>query len=147
MTLDSKQAMQTFPYVGAYTVTSPTGLAGNNYPDNGAGATTTTVGNAHWTDLGLAAGEFEVEVVGIILAPGCTAIITELMGTGTAHYFLAGKANQEQTLGGTTAITGTSNPWGYQFAPGAGMRFRDGFKFTLSGAGGTMIYKIHTLRP
>jgi len=143
MALGTKPIAITAPQYGAFTVTSIVGQAGNNYPDTGAGASTTTAGNAHWEDLGLAVDEFEVEILAIIMAPGCTAILTELLGTGVAHYFVSGKANQEQTIGSTTAITGTSNPWGYQFAPGAGPRFRGGFKYTLSGAGGTIMYRIH----
>lgn len=139
---DTRTIAKSAPFVGSYTVTSPIGLAGNNYPDNGRGATTSTVGNAHWTDLGLTAGQFEVEITMIILATGCTLTLTELAAGATAHYFQGG-ATAAQANDTGTEVLGSGESGVFPFPPGFGPRMQDGFKYTLTGAGGTICYRIH----
>lgn len=139
---DCKPIVESVPRVGSYSVTSPIAQAGNNYPDTGRGASTATVGDAHWTDLGLVAGEFEVEITGLVLATGCTLMLTELLAGGTAHFFQGGAtAAQANDVGTETLGSGESGI--FMFAEGRGPRMVDGFKYTLTAAGGTVFYKIH----
>lgn len=133
MASDSRSIGRTLPNAGSYSITSST-TAASRYPDDGVGTPTATVGDAHWTDLGLAAGGFEVEVTAIVTAAGGVTILTDLTGSGVAHAFPGG---------GSIAAGGGGVPSNLSFAPGCGPRMKDGFVVTFSGAGGTVFYRIH----
>lgn len=130
---DCKPIVESVPRAGSYSVTS-SAAAASRYPEDGVGTSTATVGDAHWTDMGLVAGEFEVEVTAIVTAAGGVTIITDLTGSGIAHAFPGG---------GSIGSGGGGVPSSLAFADGCGPRMKDGFVVTFSGAGGTVFYKIH----
>ena len=140
MALDTKQAVQTLPYIGCYSITSAAAVLAQ-YPTDGRGNLDPSAGLAHWTALGLAAGEFEVEILHVIQASGGNTVITELKAVGKAHIFPGG------ALAGSTNVNGGGgNAGNFAFTPGAGLRCRDGFTVSFLGTGGTILYRIHSLQ-
>lgn len=133
MALGTKPIAITAPQCGSFSLTRST-AGSSQYPEDGRGSTTTTAGNAHWTDLGLAAGEFEVEITAIVVAAGGVLSIAELKASGTAHLFPGG---------GSIGSGGGGVPASITFAAGAGPRMQDGFIASFITAGGTIFYKIH----
>jgi hypothetical protein len=110
------------PPQGAYRVTSSAADGSATYPDDGRGLKTTTAGNAHWTDMGLTAGTFEVLVSHITIPTGGFATLLETKAGGTSQIFPAGTHPMDPPI-----------------------RFMDGFAFTTN-AGATIIYRIHEYR-
>ena len=111
------------PSNGAYRVTSVGADGSPTYPDNGRGAKTTTIGNAHWTDLGLAAGGFCVMIHHVTSPSGTTITLAELGAGGTSQIFVGGSPN----------------------ALVVPIRMEGGFAFQTS-AGGFISYTIHEYR-
>ena len=128
----------TVPPQGAFTATTPTAATGQ-YPTTGRGNISPTAGLAHWTALGLTAGNFEVEIVGIIIAATGTCAITELKASAVTHFFPGGAG-----AGSGASNGGGGNPGVFMFPHG--IRCQDGFAVTFSGAGGTVLYRIHVYR-
>lgn len=71
---------------GAFDVSEVVAVAGPAYPTDGLGSYSTTIGDAHWTALGLEAGTFEVLVEAIqVHSPNQTitnrVVLTALEGS------------------------------------------------------------------
>ena len=107
------------PHQGVFWMAQATAFT-SSYPDTGRDDITPTASAAHWKDLGLAVGSFEVVVDSITTEAATTRVTLVALHADGESY---------------TCVTGTAHS--------LNIPFRDGFVATSTTSGCAITYRIH----